>query len=317
MDKRTGQISIICFLSGYATFKAVGLVSQSFAFFLPELVLGGAALGAAIGYFGYAPRRITDSVFRSIHILSSINVHRQIVHRLNWALHPLLWLHLAIVCPFAIPFYSALNRIGVPLVLRPVFCIVGVWPLYWIHSALLFPACILSDPRIAAKWVTRLMLNRIENTQGATGIGELGNTGSMDTAAIRDLKWLLICVATPMTCKTASELYGDFAAQVMLFIGQRLWQNLTIGTVNTNCRIRALVRVSHSDLRLLCCIDGPLGGLTGYMLFHSRGTETHPIIPSSLSLLAGFISVLFGVISYELLSKRILKITAISSSITP
>lgn len=77
----------------------------------------------------------------------------------------------------------------------------------------------------------------------------------------------------------------------VLFIGRFCWY---------------LFRLIHSDRRLLCAVDGTLGGVTSYFML---GTSVMTL-PEMFMLIGfgGILGAAFGVVNWELVSKRILRL---------
>lgn len=63
----------------------------------------------------------------------------------------------------------------------------------------------------------------------------------------------------------------------------------------------------HSDFRLLCATDSFLGAVVGYCFERGFATE-HPFIVSCSVLIGGLVGALFGILNYELVSVRWLKL---------
>lgn len=69
-------------------------------------------------------------------------------------------------------------------------------------------------------------------------------------------------------------------------------------------------RAIHSDERVVCAVDGPLGMLVAYAalrVFVGAPISYTPTATLAAVLFAGVASALFGLVNYELFSKRVLK----------
>lgn len=86
-----------------------------------------------------------------------------------------------------------------------------------------------------------------------------------------------------------------------------LWKDLVIGTWKILCSLSRfawhLFRLIHSKKRVLCAIDGTLGGTIAYNLFVPAASTMPELIVIVLS--GGLIGAVLGVANWELVSKRV------------
>ena len=102
-----------------------------------------------------------------------------------------------------------------------------------------------------------------------------------------------------------------FGLTVIFFIWT-LWKHLVIGIWATLCFIGRfachLFKLVHSKKRLLCAIDGTLGGAMSYVWF----TSTPMSFAGQIALITfgGLLGATFGAANWEIVSKRILHVPA-------
>ena len=94
-----------------------------------------------------------------------------------------------------------------------------------------------------------------------------------------------------------------------------LWKELAIGIWMLLCFFGRftwyLFKLIHSHKRVLCGADGMLGGMISYVwLISSSSSFTEQFL---LVLFGGLLGAVLGVVNWELVSKRVLKVTASSA----
>jgi hypothetical protein len=99
---------------------------------------------------------------------------------------------------------------------------------------------------------------------------------------------------------------------IIYFFVWLLWKYIAIGIWKALCLfgsfIYYLFKEVHSNKRLLCSIDGTLGGVFSYLLLVSSAKS--PSEQIVLILFGGILGVAFGILNWEIVSKRILKVAS-------
>lgn len=103
---------------------------------------------------------------------------------------------------------------------------------------------------------------------------------------------------------------GKGIFQTIKFLSWIIWKYLAIGIVTgirfLGCFAWRLFKLIHSEKRLLCAIDGTLGGALSYIWLASAATSFagHTV----LVVFGGLIGAALGVVNWEIVSKRILHV---------
>lgn len=73
---------------------------------------------------------------------------------------------------------------------------------------------------------------------------------------------------------------------------------------------KILFLLIHNDIRLICGIDGPIGGLATYSLIQlgSNFSVFSPLAQLGLTFLGGAVAICFGLLNYKLISIKLLKL---------
>jgi MFS family permease len=104
-----------------------------------------------------------------------------------------------------------------------------------------------------------------------------------------------------------------FGITIMFFV-RTLWKYLTIGVWKMLCFSGRfawyLFKLIHSEKRVLCAIDGTLGGAVSYIWFASASMSFAE--QALLVVFGGFLGVAFGVANWEIISKRLLHLVPIN-----
>lgn len=102
----------------------------------------------------------------------------------------------------------------------------------------------------------------------------------------------------------------------IIFFVWTMWKHLAIGCWQALCFCGRfawhLFRLIHSDERVLCSIDGTLGGVVAYVWLISPSMSLMEQVV--LVLFGGLFGVAFGVINWEIVSKRILHVATAESA---
>lgn len=94
--------------------------------------------------------------------------------------------------------------------------------------------------------------------------------------------------------------------KILLFFVWYLWKGLATGILFVirfaSLFLWTLFKLIHSEKRVLCGVDGALGGVASYIWF---GAIAHPIL---VVIFGGLLGAGFGILNWEIVSKRILKV---------
>lgn len=93
-------------------------------------------------------------------------------------------------------------------------------------------------------------------------------------------------------------------AVTIRFFVWTLWKRFAIGVWEMLCFFWHLFKLIHSEKRVLCAIDGTLGGAVSYIWFASASMSFAE--QAVLVVFGGLLGAAFGVANWEIVSKRIL-----------
>lgn len=114
----------------------------------------------------------------------------------------------------------------------------------------------------------------------------------------------------PLTYWNAYRWAGKGLGLVVLFFVWKMWWYIFFGIgaaiYGVALFLWCLFKLIHSKKRVLCAIDGTLGGLASYFLLVSSSTSLAGQV--TLCLFGGLLGAGLGVISWELISKRALRL---------
>jgi len=113
-----------------------------------------------------------------------------------------------------------------------------------------------------------------------------------------------------LTYKNAFRWIGKGYVDAAIFFLWEIWKYIAIG-IWFLLRFTAkflweLFKLIHSEKRLLCAVDGTLGGLVSYFWLASSTTTTGGHIV--LVLFGGLLGAGLGILNWEIVSKRVLKV---------
>ena len=112
----------------------------------------------------------------------------------------------------------------------------------------------------------------------------------------------------PLTYTNAARWTAKGVFATMKFFAWTLWKYIVIAAWATICFLGRfawhLFKMIHSEKRVLCAIDGTLGGAVSYILFASATMS----FPGQVAFVVfgGLLGAAFGVANWEIVSKRIL-----------
>jgi hypothetical protein len=109
-----------------------------------------------------------------------------------------------------------------------------------------------------------------------------------------------------MKYEEAFSAFRKGVRQLLRFLGWTMWKYVGLAIAYAGYRIGLflwhVIKLIHSEKRVLCGIDGALGGTLSYFLFRSSG------MPIITIIFGGLIGAALGVLNWELVSKRILHV---------
>jgi hypothetical protein len=107
-----------------------------------------------------------------------------------------------------------------------------------------------------------------------------------------------------------------FVPVVIRFLAWTVWKYIAIGVRETlsffGRFVWHLFKLVHSEKRVLCAVDGTLGGAISYIWF-AKSAVSFPE-QAVLLVFGGMLGAAFGVLNWEIVSKRILHIAPAKSA---
>ena len=122
--------------------------------------------------------------------------------------------------------------------------------------------------------------------------------------------------AIPLSYASVLRWSAKGLGLTLKFFAWTLWKYLTIAVWATICFLGRfawhLFKLIHSEKRVLCAIDGTLGGAVSYIWFASATTS----FPEQMVFVVfgGLLGAAFGVANWEIVSKRILHVVPASNA---
>ena len=116
----------------------------------------------------------------------------------------------------------------------------------------------------------------------------------------------------PLDYRNLARWIAKGLGLTVLFFVWTLWKHLAIAARTTLCFLGRfawhLFKLIHSEKRVLCAIDGMLGGVVSYVSFASSVMS----FPEQMMfvIFGGLLGAAFGVANWEIVSKRILRVPA-------
>jgi hypothetical protein len=115
-----------------------------------------------------------------------------------------------------------------------------------------------------------------------------------------------------LTYSSAFLWMGRGIIEIILFFVWQLWKYIAIGIWKTMMFLFRfawhLFKLIHSHKRVLCAIDGMLGGAISYLCFRS---SAHMFADyAALVLFGGLLGAAFGVADWKIVSKKILRVAS-------
>jgi len=131
--------------------------------------------------------------------------------------------------------------------------------------------------------------------------------GKMEALTYRQaLDWMI---------KGVAELMAELIATVLYFCFWQIWVGAVWAIWQMVCFFCRFSKnffiLIHSQKRLLCGIDGTIGGVIAYIWLASSSTGIRE--NTLLCIFGGLIGAGFGIINYEIVSKRILRLATDST----
>ncbi|MBI5222092.1 MAG: hypothetical protein HY980_01165 [Candidatus Magasanikbacteria bacterium] len=120
----------------------------------------------------------------------------------------------------------------------------------------------------------------------------------------------------PFTYANVARWFVMGLAIIVLFFTWTMWKHLAIGAWATLCFFGQfawhLFKLIHSEKRVLCALDGTLGGVASYIWLASSATSFAE--QAVLVIFGGLLGAAFGVANWEIVSKRILHVPVTGAS---
>ncbi len=300
----TKKIAVACFIGG-ALCCAVALI------FAPVYWWFGLIAGLAGGYISYEFREVRKAIPIALCAAKKGGVGawgRAIAKARAWLSesHPFFYPAAIVAAPLFIWLAHHIvsdctqTLLDCPLLLTIVFL-----PLFYAEVVTFFvflvllttvPFFILAfiGARVGERcyWQPFVM---IEDKERDAHVRKLNEKGYHEEplAYLNVLRWAVIGVAVAIR-----------------FFVWTLWKHLVIGAWAAICFLGRfaghLVVLIHSEKRVLCAIDGTLGGVASYIWLASASTSFVGQI--MLVIFGGLLGAAFGVANYEIVSKRILHV---------
>lgn len=280
MDSRGTRITIVCCICAFAG----GVLTREFSLNV-WVVSAGALLTALLGYLAYDLKAVLRAIPQAWQKARRWNPNRENVRTVVGSI---IWLFtLAVPASLFILTFNIETEVE------------GIFPVDFIHPVV--GIC------LGLAWIVTIAIALVAWIDREDTIDQLPLIGKQsETVTTQRLYFLYNPVILPpivALAMTAGILYGCYWFLIhfhWLFIG--LWRALYL-----LCRFGVqLFRIIHSDLRLLCALDASLCMLVGLLI------STHFIGAVAGAVIGAFV----GLINYELVSKRWLKLVPVPVKVT-
>lgn len=277
MSTETRKIAIACFIGGFLCYLAA-------AFFAPQYAWLGIFAGLAGGYLSYEFREVLGAVPVAFRATSGLGVQLFRLNR-NW-----LNEQAGFVLPVMLltGLYSTFSIRALPLRLQDCS---GVLLILVTHSYLA-AFSVISLASLGARvfgrcyWQPFIMESESIAQRAREELEEKGLRPEPVTYS-NVAKWLI---------------FG-----VLVIFPWAPWKGLCF-LLRFLCIFFKLI---HSHKRVLCAIDGTIGGVLSFLCFHSQSASfaEHAL----LAVFGGLIGSAWGIVNWELISVRLLKVNAAST----
>lgn len=308
----TRKIAVACFIGGV-------LCASVALYFTPAFWWLGLFAGAAGGYFSYEFRNVLRAIPVALRdarrggakVLSWLTVNAK-----SWFSKPHPFLYPAAL--ITLPGWLWCIYHLIPLLLREVLASHGVVEASFIGT-LTFVMAILLLIELSVVMIAPIALLALigarfgercywwpfivshSNEQMEQIVARLEGEGlrRVPTSYSNVLRWILkgVCI-------------------IMLFFVWTLWKYLAISLWIALCFMGRfswhLFRLIHSEKRVLCALDGTLGGALAYLMLVTRVMSSGEQI--LLTVFGGLLGAAFGVLNWEIVSKRWLKVAPVHRS---
>lgn len=293
--RETWKIAIACFVGGFICYLAAAL-------FTPQHAWLGVFAGLSAGYFAYEFREVLRAIPVAFRRATET---MKCVFSVGYDLCACLWASAP----------AALDRfVFTP---RPIFYTALIPSSLIMRYVLLALEPPSSHAKAGGSTVLDVLL--------PTGVGVM-----MFSALVYQI--LRVIVGVGMTDEERGRhidsfrdiSYSRFAhwllvgvCRIFLFCIWGLWVQIfkiTVFAVGL-CAVFVwmLFKLIHSHKRVLCAIDGTIGGVISFLCFHSQNAS----VPEHVLLAAfgGLIGAAWGVLNWEIISIRLLKVNVASKSV--
>jgi len=300
----TKKIAVACFIGG-ALCCAVALM------FAPVFWWLGIIAGLAGGYISYEFREVRKTIpvaLRAARKKSASGWESAIAKARTWLSkpHPLFYPVAIVAIPFYVwmlyrfvPLKEILSMPSIGIIVFSVF-FVALLVAAFIELTLVITVPFLIFAFIGARvgercyWWPLFMSNETEMEEDAQKLEKKG------------------LQRRPLNYRNVARWTTKGLGLTVLFFMWTLWKYLAIGVWATLCFLGRfawhLFKLIHSEKRVLCAIDGTIGGAISYIWLASTSMLFAQQV--TLVVFGGLLGAAFGVANWEIVSKRILQVSA-------
>jgi len=303
----TRKIALACFIGG-ALCSAVAL------FFSPNYWWLGSFAGLAGGYIAYEFREIFRAIPKAWHKAkgSGFGALNQMLTSAKQP-HPILysWLVFNLIIDLFLCFLMISDSIIKDKELfLAIFLILCPVPLTTVNLSLFL--FVLTDEYMKLEKKSYWMLKKTLFNPDLTDWEIKARQRAMEKAdcngiSITNSLYLIAAIkAIFWVAKGALKTVPT----ILKFLFWTMWKYSAIGLYKGLCFVGRFIwhlfKLIHSDKRLLCAIDGTLGGLASYQwLASSAMSSTEQVL---VVIFGGLIGAVLGIVNWEFVSKRILHV---------
>ena len=302
MDKETKKIALACFIGGVLC-CAVALM------FSPNFWWLGLIAGAAGGYISYEFREVWKAIPIALRSARSSGAEcRQELGKVclfvkNWFSkpHPFGYFGAILTVPYIIWTWQSSaweQAMKYHDVCTRLVCVLMKASFMYGGSALVLCIVLIILAEIGVE---------IEKKYFFEGLIEIGD-GDRD-AYVTDMQKIGFQEA-PATYANVARWIGKGIFVVIKFFMWKFWKLLGLGLWavirSVGLFLWFLFKLIHSEERVLCALDGTLGGALSYYWFAPTATTLASQV--LLCLFGGLLGAAFGIVNWEIVSKRWLKV---------
>lgn len=301
----TKKIAVACFIGG-ALCCAIALIFAPIYYWLG--LIAGISTGVVSGYVSYEFREVLKAIPIALRAARRGSVYAWdglLALAKEWFSHqhPFFYLGILLSLFFIIPMSQF---IFTPRVVEETGIVGSIMTaiMVWIDALAVFGLLISGLARTGAMNVERCYWQPIwivADDEREAYIKKLHADGYCEKPLthLNVLRWTVFGIAV-----------------TILFFTWTLWKYLAIAVWATICFLGRfawhLFKLIHSQKRVLCAIDGTLGGVASYIWLASSATSFAEQVV--LVIFGGLLGAAFGVANWEIVSKRILHVAHVSNA---